>query len=349
MPRFNMVLEEQLSDSRSSEAAFRVKLENLGTSPFEVLRINPRIPEGVTLVEVKDSSTEAARIKYKKLCEDLTELLDQHVFVSSETERDARLKIDKQYLADFIKDANAIWRIYLNLFTGVLLKRMREYRERIAAHKFIIRNKDDADIALHSWFASPIQADHFARLFNAKYAQLVSIENEINNGPATSALATIEPDSFFATTYVLRFPRSALNPTKFSFSVEAALSEPGSPKEILTSSTAIIEISPRPYVLSLITMMSALLGVAVKFSIDHSGGSTSSVRSFFGGLGQAVFTGSGISAIVLAIVLFNVYDYLEFGEKIKMRVGWRSAMLIGVLAGLFTERFIAALKALIGA
>src|SRR5690349_19950088 len=96
MPRFSMVLEEPLSDSRTSEAAFRVKLENLGTSPFEVLRINPRIPEGVTLVEVKDSSSEAARIKYKKLCEDLTELLDPHVFVSSETERDARLKIDKQ-------------------------------------------------------------------------------------------------------------------------------------------------------------------------------------------------------------------------------------------------------------
>ena len=349
MPRFNMVLDEQLSDSRSSEAAFRVKLENLGTSPIEVLRINPRIPEGVTLVEVKDSSAEAARIQYKKLCEELTELLEQHLFVSSEHEREARLKVDKQYLSDMLKDAHTVWRIYFNLFTGVLLKRMREYRERLAAQKFVIRNRDDADIALKSWVASPIEADHFGRLFNAKYAQLVAIENEIGNAPDTSALVTIEPDSFFATTYVLRFPRSALNPTKFSFSVEAALSEPGSPKEILTSSTAIVEISPRPYVLSLVSMMCALLGVAVKFSIEHPAGSFSSARHFFGALAQTLFTGSGISAVVLAIVLFNIYEYLEFGEKIKMRVGWRSAMLIGVLAGLFTERFIAALKALVGA
>lgn len=347
MPRFNMLLEEQLSDSRSSEAAFRVKIENLGSVPMEVRRISPRIPEGVLLVEVKDSSSEAARSRHKKICEELTELLDEHIFESSKAARDARLQIEKKFVTELLSDVNTLWRLYFNMMIGKLAKRFKERREQLAAQRFVIAGKQDADVAIRQWFQAQADATLFGQMFRAKYEQLVAIENALGTGLEASALATIEPDSFFATTYVLRFPRTSLNPAKFSFSVEAALSEADSPKEILGSTTTTVEISARPYILTIISISCALLGVAVKFSIDKA--SNLGIEEFFTQLGTVLVTGQGLSAAVLALVLFNIYEHVEFGEKLKMRIGWRSAMVVGVISGLFSERVIAALKTLAGA
>jgi hypothetical protein len=342
-----MILDEQLSDSRSSEAAFRVKIENMGASPLELRRISPRIPEGVILLEVKDSSSEAARSQHKKLCEEMTELLDEHVFEASKSAREARMQIEKQFVVDLLKDVHAIWRLYLNMFTGKQAKRFNERREQLAAQKFVVSNKGDAEIAIAQWFSNSTDISLFSQMFKAKFSQLLAIESLLGRGPDAAALATIEPDSFFATTYVLRFPRTAMNPAKFNFSVEAALSEPTSPKEFLGSATTMVEISARPYVLTFISIFCALLGVAVKFSLDKT--SNLPVEAFFQGLGRTAATGPGISAMVLALVLFNIYEHVDLGEKIKLRVGWRSAMLIGVISGLFSERVIAALKTLVGA
>ncbi len=52
--------------------------------------------------------------------------------------------------------------------------------------------------------------------------------------------------------------------------------------------------------------------------------------------------------MVVALVIFNIYEQTEFGARINMGVGWRSALLIGVLAGVFTDRLIAALTVFIG-
>jgi hypothetical protein len=347
MPRFNMMLEEQLSDSRSSEAAFRVKIENLGAVPMEVRRISPRIPEGVLLVEVKDSSSEATRSRHKKICEELTELLDEHIFESSKAARDARLQIEKSFLTEMVSDMNTLWRLYFNMFIGKQMKRFKERREQLAAQKLIIASKQDADVAIRQWFDTQSDQTLFGQMFKAKYSQLVAIEDALGNGLEASALATIEPDSFFATTYVLRFPRASLNPAKFSFSVEAALAEADSPKEMLGSTTTTVEISARPYILTVISILCALLGVAVKFSIEKA--NNMAIEEFFTQLGTVLATGQGLSAAVLALVLFNIYEHVEFGERLKMRIGWRSAMVVGVVSGLFSERVIAALKTLAGA
>lgn len=347
MPRFNIYLEEQLSDSRSSEAAFRVKIENLGGTPLELRRISPRIPEGVVLLEVKDSSSEAARSKHKRLCEELTELLNEHIFEACTPAREARLQIEKSFVDDMLKDLSSMWRPYYQFFSGQQAKILQRKRERLQAQKFVITGKCDADIALKQWFSDPTKTSLFRQMFQSKYDQLFAVEALLSNAPEAAALASIEPDSFFATTYVLRFPRTALNPAKFSFSVEVALADPESTREVLGSTTTTVEISAQPYVLSTLSVVCSLLGVAVKFSIDKA--SDLPVDEFFHMLGRLLATGQGISAIVLAVVVFNIYEQVEFGQKLNMRVGWRSAMVVGVLSGLFSERMIAALKALVGA
>jgi hypothetical protein len=347
MPRYDINLEEQLSDARSNEVAYRLRIENLGETPIDVLTISPRIPENVELIEVKDSSSEATKLKHKKLCSELTELLSEHVFIISKESRERDVTIQKEHLQEIIKDLNTIWKAYFKLITGKMEEQIQRRKERSAAGKFIIDSRNDAEIALEKWFGDESQDDARATIFRAKFAQLEKLEAKLGADATTTAIATIESDSFFATTYVLRFPRSGLNSRKFSFSVEVALSETGSSKEQLSSASATVVISPRPYVLSGVAMLSALLGSIVKYAIGSQ--ATDGVSDYFGKLSIHLLTSPGLSAVILALVLFNIYEYTEFGKTIKMGVSWRSALLIGVLSGVFSDRIIDALKVLFGA
>jgi len=347
MPRYDITLEEQLSDARSNEVAYRLRIENLGDSPVDILTINPRIPENVELIEVKDSSSEAAKLKHKKLCSELTELLSEHVFNVSKEAREREVTIQKEHVQEIIKDLNTIWRAYFKALTGQMQRQIERRKERSEAGKFIIDSKCDAVIALEKWFSNEDEDDARATIFRAKFSQLEELEGKLGADAGTTAIATIESDSFFATTYVLRFPRSGLNSRKFSFSVEVNLSEPGSSKEQLSSASATVVISPRPYVLSGIAMLSALLGSVVKYAIGAQ--ATNGIPEYFSNLGIHLVTSPGLSAVILALLLFNIYEFTEFGKNIKMGVGWRSALLIGVLSGLFSDRIIEALKVLFGA
>lgn len=347
MPKYSMTLEEQLSDARSNEVAYRLRIENFGESPIDILNINPRIPEDVDLIEVKDLSSEAVKLKHKKICTELTELLEEQLFVTSKDYRERIVVIEKEYIQEMLKDFNAVPRIYFGMFTGYLQKQMQRKRERSDAGKFIIDSKRDANIALEKWFFDEDTNEARSTIFRAKFAQLEELDEQLGAEASASAIATIESDSFFATTYVLRFPRSGLNPRKFSFAVEAAITETGTPKQQLGAVSTTVIISPQPYVLSGIAMTSALLGSTVKYAITT--GSATDVPEYFTKLSVHLITSPGLSSIILALLLFNVYEYTELGNNIKMRVGWRSALLIGVVSGLFSDRIIESLKVLFGA
>jgi hypothetical protein len=52
--------------------------------------------------------------------------------------------------------------------------------------------------------------------------------------------------------------------------------------------------------------------------------------------------------MVIALLMFNVYEHTDFGARLKIGVAWRAALLIGVLSGAFTERLLDAIKVLAG-
>jgi hypothetical protein len=209
-----------------------------------------------------------------------------------------------------------------------------------------VNDKTDADIALKKWSATFENGSYFSQLFMAKYDQLIILESTMSSDQGSPVLVTIEPDSLFAITYVLSFPRTTFNPSKFSFSVDASMTEPGSSKEVLRSVTTTIEISAKPYVLNCVAIVCGLLGVAAKFSIENA--ASLPIDEFYAELIRTAYTGWGILAMILSLLLFNIYEHVDSFVKVKMKVGWRAAMLIGVVSGLFNERIVSALKALIG-
>ncbi|CCV06717.1 exported hypothetical protein [Mesorhizobium metallidurans STM 2683] len=105
-------------------------------------------------------------------------------------------------------------------------------------------------------------------------------------------------------------------------------------------------MSPRPYVLSIVTVISAFMGASLKYSLAQT--PSQSIQNYFSSLITYLFTAPGLSGAVLALIVFNVYEYMELGRTIKMGIGWRSALLVGALCGLFSDRMIKALQVLVG-
>lgn len=347
MSRVTINLEEQLSDSRSNELAYRLTIDNLGSNAISLSNVSPRIPDGVELVEVKDFSSQAAKLQHESLCKELTELLRDQIMLKSEEVRDQMVSIERDMLRDTISDLPGFWRVYLKVFTGQYYSDVKSYRSKRKSLFFTINSLADSKIAIQKWFPEQEDSTSISDVYRAKHEQLQAIEEEMNgDGINKSSLAVIEPDSLFATTYVFKFPRSLINPTRFSISIEATIRDSNSHKDQLLAASTNVIITPKPYILSLIAIASSLLGTILKFTTSVS--TNGAPNEFFRELGVVLITASGISAAILALVIFNIYEYLDIGGRIRIGVGWRSALFVGVLCGLFSSRMIEALQAIIG-
>jgi hypothetical protein len=94
-----------------------------------------------------------------------TKFFDEHVFESSKNTREARLMTEKEYATEVVKEFNSIWRLYFSVFTGKAVKRLQGRSQQLAAQKFRIMNKADADVALKTWFGRNCRIASLASYF----------------------------------------------------------------------------------------------------------------------------------------------------------------------------------------
>jgi hypothetical protein len=166
---------------------------------------------------------------------------------------------------------------------------------------------------------------------------------------------TLASGSIFATTFVFSFARGMLEPRKYTIALEAKFQEIDSEILETVAASASTIISPRAFWLSCIAVVSSVLGAVLRSAL-HSGkiaiaGLTDAVPPFelvLQQLQRQVVSLDTLGGMVVALVIFNIFEQTEFGARVKMGVGWRSALLIGVLAGVFTDRLIVALAVFIG-
>jgi hypothetical protein len=194
-------------------------------------------------------------------------------------------------------------------------------------------SKDNVDVTLRDVFA-------------IKMSQLREIEGKMGKDVASSSLATIEPDSYFAASYVLKFPRSYIDSNKFKIDIEVSYAETGKPERHVGGTSASVIISPQPFILTLIAIAGSLLGIVLKVATNSS----INVTSNFGlDMLETLTGGLTVSAVILAIVFYNIYEFTEVGKRFnKIGVGWRGALFIGTLCGLISEQILAAVKGFIG-
>jgi hypothetical protein len=352
MANVTFQLEEQLADVRSSEIAYRFTAENRGSKTVLLRSLTPRVAEGVTLVDVRDTSERAVRLKHSTLCGELTAILKSYL------ERLDRAQAPKRPFDIFRTSIQtAPLSTELKVVQDLTSSGAQGVRRTL---DFLIDGTMDAETALQTWFKDAENSPE-GKLFFAKLAQLKRYDEQMEKegGSAKVAIATLAPGSAFATTYVFRFTRGRLEAERSTVTIEASYLEDGSDVVGTGAVAASAIISPSPAILSGVAVGSSLLGAVLKAAVSAPAvGSGSSTRANVDWLEAAKHLGEQLTsavislqmlgAMVIALVLFNIYEHTELGTRVKMGVGWRSALLIGVLAGAFTERLLEALKVLAG-
>ena len=353
MAKIEFILEDQSPDLRSNEVALKFSIINGGLSPIEIHSIKPRIPRDVEIIEVKEPSFEATQLDRNNLCAELTELLNYSISLSSSQIKKRRDELSKDDSSDPIP--GSLFGI-LDLFyvTVAMLKSIRS----ILSHKDVvlsayfekIDNSNQAKSALAKWLTTPnTEQDHIKLLFESKVEKLEAIEEKITKSGST-LVAVIEPESFLAVTYVLRFKRARYDPRKYTIAIESEYSEPvnGSQK-ILASASKVIVISPMPSSLSYIAFSSAILGTFVKIVLEGGSSFVAKIE-----VGNSVIDNiltyiiQAIAASIVGVIFFNIYEFTEAGKKIELSISWRSALLIGFLSGMLLDKLLASIKAFIG-
>jgi len=345
MPNLKLTLEQQEVDVRSSDVTLLLTVANRGNDSVRIFSITPRLPEQAHLVEVKDSNQEAARDRTKALLEELTALLADHLYIQSQEIRYKHMQLDIEYVRELIEKATpplSIWRVAFRL---PMYAAVRAKDRRRAFHHQLL-SVSDAHKAAEKYFPSDHDKDVVAKLFRIKVDQLDEIVRSTGDTAGEVALALIRPKTQLTNTYVLRCARGLVNPRRFTFSVGVCYGALDLQPQYTAECTTSLVISPSSYSLSLIALLSSILGVSLKYALEA--GDQLGVGLFFQNLGHRLATGPGIAAGVLALVMFSIFEHTAFAKVTKLDLSWRSALVIGTSAGVFSDQFLAALKAFLG-
>lgn len=342
-------LEEQLSDVRSNQIAYKLTVHNTSADAISILELKPNVPIGGQLLDITDNDSAEDFSKKSILIDELNILLNNFLWVESKSFRESLVETQMQTYRSILS-FNGILKIYASM----IIRRdglERQIRSQINSFQYKITSGDDARNAYTTWlgslspsFSGPTHNQEGIRiLFRAKLTQLETVESRlkqnINDG---SGLTTIEPDSTFSATYVLRFDRALLEPKKYQvgFSVRYNSNDSEAARSISVATN--IQISPSPLSMSMVAIVSAVFGAMLRGSLDGN-------VNKFDELVSSATTGQIVLGPIVALIFFNIYEHTALGKELSLSISWRSALLIGALCGLAQDRILTALTALIGA
>ncbi len=332
-------LEEQLSDLRSDQIAYKLTIENQSAVPIRLLAVAPRIPVGARLLEITDTSLAEANARKAALLDELNHLLQQYLWVTSAPFRQTWIDRRKEAYKE-IFSFSGIVQVYYQMLTNPAALDSRLKRE-FESITFKISSSSDAQNAYTRWMESSTEHEAMKSLFQAKTNQLESVEMRMDENDRFG-LTAIESGSYFTATYVMKFSRRLFEPKKYQVAFEATYSLPSvsSPQNISTATN--VQISPLPWSLSAVAILASVMGVLLRVSLS---GNPNPLEQMF------LFASNGQLLVgpIVALIFFNVYEHTSLGKNITMAISWRSALLVGALCGLAQDRILAALKALIGA
>jgi len=331
-------LEEQLTDLRSDQIAYKLTIENPDLKPIRLLSVEPRVPVGASLLEITDTSLAEANARKAELIEELNRLLRQFLWVTSETFRETWIDRQKEVIKEVFSFSGFFY-FYFQLIFRNKTWQARMKRE-FDSFAFKVASATDARSAYTRWIEKTDGHDAVRTLFEAKTDQLERVESRMDEGDRPG-LTSIEAGSFFTATYVLKFTRRVLEPRKYQVAFDTTYVHPDAGAPQSTSTATNVQISPYPFSLSLVAIIAAVLGVLLRISLA---GVQDPLRSM---LAQAQ-SGQLLVGPIVALIFFNAYEYTSLGKGIGMSLSWRSALLIGALCGVAQDRVLAALKALIG-
>jgi multisubunit Na+/H+ antiporter MnhG subunit len=357
MPKPILELENQTLDARSNQATCTLTVSAGPRDHFQIETICPRLQKGSRIVETVDTSIANVESRRRKLISHLDRMSEMSQLSNSE----AFLKRYSEALGKFMREAFKFPNIFLWYFRIFAEAFSRTggtdnwASSALKSARFEIFDLKDAQYARARWIEN--EEGDIAEIFDAKLAQLEKLE-EAGRGLQNTGAGEIDAGSALTTTYVLRFDRAWVNRRRYqvAFDVEhrEITPEPGhmpespeaarkrDPDTRVSTVSTTIDVSPRPFMLSIVAVIGALLGAGILLLVGDGG----VIR--FEDVIKTLNSASLLVSTAIAVIFFNVYENVNIGKEFKMPADWRSALFIGAICGLAQDRIIEALRALIG-
>ena len=338
-------LEEEQSTVRSNEVSFKVTILNQTDEKIELQALTPKVPLGVLIEEQEDTFRESNFEKFQDLCEELSELLNNYLKCESDAYVSRLTQVEtvlaEHHLSSVASRLKFLFAISRKSTKGVLENKIRRAYD---IFRFKFKNYSDAQWAYEKYFKDS-EESVVKGFFEGKLKQLENLNSSIDSSNS-NCIANIEAGSFYSRNYIIKCKRNMVSEKKFTFSIDGQFVGDSKEKIQRTTVSTTIVISPYPFSLSVAAMISSLFGVILKFTLKEM--NISSVSHYFSELGTTLITGPGISALIISLLFFNILEFTDIGKKLNIGINWRSAMFIGVMAGIMGERLIESMKVLIG-
>ena len=339
-PDFSVELAEQLSDQRSNEIAYKLSIYNRGAQALNLLSITPFLPDSVRLSETKSTSFTAVAEQRSANTKELDALLQVVMDVEESSLLAKRVDVWKEVYRQ-LGSASGFFGFYIKAFSGRFAKQMKELALRERAFKYSVENYEDGVKAQDAFVNTSSLAQPVKDLYRLKLEKLHSLEQRIGAGVEAATLAAIQSNSTFSTTYVLTFKRRPLTGRKYNITFEVAVAEDGKLERHVAVQSASLLIAPQGYILNLVVILAATMGVVLKAAALDPKLQAAAMKVWTdpAGIGWPL-----AQAIIVAVVFFNAYEFTTFADRVKMALSWRSAMFIGTICGLVSDRIVAALQ-----
>jgi len=352
---FELVAKPQDADPRESQIEYIVQVTNPSKDRIRITSLRAFAPRGAKVDDAIDITQTSQRSRLTKVYKELSLLLTEFLVQTSKEYQDALVYTISNILNGASSHSALGQRLLFRLFTGSLARSIKDWLGTEEALRIQINSAAYGQVCYDRFLKNSEQKDgYLANVFRSKLEEARELEPQIKVD--NTWLATLEPGATYSRTFIFHCERRKLNPKPYTFLFDCAYQFEGvdqSERHCQGSVTA--DINPSPLFLNLIALSSALLGALLKMAVVWSGDTSNSkplsLSQFLDAV-SAQFSsletlGTYLAAAISAVLFFNVYDSTAIGSKLKFGSGWRSALLIGGLSGLMTQKVVGALQALL--
>jgi hypothetical protein len=334
------------NDLRARQFACHLSLANHTVDPINLLAINYRLGTGVHMEKTENTSLLDLKQEYDQLRNDIRYIF--RVMYISRSER-FRIEVTKNYLETLRKmfEIKTIGMLYWYTATGKFKKFADQMNLELRRMDFPVTSSESARLILPKLADAGPDAVTITELATAKIDRMHAIEQVDPNFLKPEYVTQIMPGENFEQVFIFKAQRklSSIASYTAAFDVKLSVDAPGSarPIERILSRSASFNVTPSPITLSIFAVIFSILGTL----LNNVGLQSISKRDLLDTLTAGDFLQRLFVAAVLAIVLYNSFEMTEFKDKIRS-ISWRSAMFIGLLCGLLSDRMLKAITSFVG-
>jgi hypothetical protein len=334
------------NDTRAKQFACKIIVGNHTNHTVDILAINYRLGRGVSMQKNDDDSFVDLKEEYDGLKNDVKRLIGAAYVNASEA---FRTEYGRNLLETLRSQFSfkSMMMAYLYLFTNRLSLYRKMMEGRFQQMDFPISNAKDAMQAVRTYSDKGFVLDGVVEILNAKINRMAAIEAIDQNFVRPEYVTQLQSAESYERVYVLKATRSFASIASYMVAFDtklrwtesgAAADTPRIFERIISRSTS-FDVTPSPVTLSIYAIIFSVIGVLLSVLPKFS--------DAFSDLYTLTYLKQYFVGGALAVVLYNSLEMTEFKDKIRS-ISWRTAMFVGVLCGLLSERMIQAISAFVG-